>query len=88
MLLHLGQDVSVFAKDLVMIMDALRVNASPKTRGIVDSARKSGNYFNLCEGEPRSYVLIQRGGGAPVLYTSAISAHTLYKRCRKPGRGV
>jgi len=84
MLLHLGQDVSVFAKDVVMIMDAQRVNESQKSRQYIEKARESGNYFHLCEGEPKSYVLVQRGLGAPVLYTSAISTATLYKRCLRP----
>ena len=34
MLLHLGQDVSVFAKDVVMIMDAQRVNELQKVASI------------------------------------------------------
>ncbi len=84
MLLHLGQDVSVFARDVVMIMDAQRVNELQKSRQYIEKTRESGNYFHLCEGDPKSYVLIQRGCGAPVLYTSAISAATLQKRCTRP----
>ncbi len=84
MLLHLGQDVSVFAKDVVMIMDAQRVNEMSKSREYIEKARESGNYFHLCEGDPKSYVLVQRGSGAPVLYTSAISTATLLKRCQRP----
>lgn len=84
MILHLGQDVSVFVKDVVMIMDVQRVNTSQKTRQYVDKTRESGNYFHLGQGEPKSYVLVQRGEEAPKLYTSNISATTLYKRCLRP----
>jgi hypothetical protein len=84
MFLHLGADVSVFVKDVVMIMDAQRANESPKSREYIEQTRNNGNYYHLCEGEPKSYVLVQRGLGAPVLYTSAISAATLYKRCQRP----
>ena len=87
MILHLGQDVSVFAKDVVMIMDAQRINASQKTRHYVDQARESGNYFHLCKGEPKSYVLVKRGKGASLLYTSNISAGTLCKRCLRQSKG-
>jgi hypothetical protein len=81
MLLHLGADVSVFAKDVVMIMDAQRAAQSPALLGYLNKTRQSGHYFHLCQGEPRSYVLIKRGEWAPVLYTSGITAATLYRRC-------
>ncbi len=88
MILHLGQDVSVFVRDVVMIMDAQRVNASQRTRQYVEKARENGNYFHLCEGEPKSYVLVQQGKRASLLYTSNISATTLYKRCLRPTKRI
>jgi len=81
MILHIGRDVSVFAKDVVMILDAERANDSPKTRQTLEKARENGNYFRLCEEVPKSYVIVKRNKERPVLYTSNISASTLYKRC-------
>ncbi len=88
MILHLGQDVSVFVRDVVMIMDVQRVNASHRTRQYVERARENGNYFHLCQGEAKSYVLVQKGKGDSVLYTSNISAATLYKRCQRPSKRI
>ena len=86
MILHLGRDVSVFAKDVVMILDAPCAILSQKTRQTVEKTRQSGHYFHLCQGEPKSFVFVQRGNEAPALYTSGISAGTLRKRCCRPAR--
>lgn len=86
MLLHLGKDVSVFTKDIVMIMDVQSVSGAVATQRFFARAQDQSHTVQLCAQVPKSYVLIRRKGEEEQLYGSPISAATLLKRCEEAER--
>lgn len=74
MLLHIGADVTVLLRDVVVILNAKRNLAEP-TREFLGSARHKGLVRLIDEGAPKSIVVLEER-----VYQSPISSVTLAKR--------
>lgn len=80
MILHLGSDLVVCEKDIIMIMDPSCANAK-STREYLNHADMAES--SIPEGEQaKSYVIVSGGGGCRV-HPSPISSQTLWKRCEE-----
>lgn len=83
MILHLGSDLVVCEKDVIMIMDSSCANAK-STKEYIDRAEKAES--SVPEGEqPKSYVIVADGDSSRV-HASPISSQTLWKRCEDAGK--
>jgi len=72
--LHLGGDVVVSKKDVIMILDTQTLT-SPATREFIEIAGDEGFIKNISGGKEKSYVVTTRE-----IYISPISCKTLQKR--------
>lgn len=81
MILHLGSDLVVYEKDIIMIIDA-SCAAAKNTRECIDAAGMVPHEFIGEEEEPKSYVIAKDGQGTKI-YPSPISSGTLHKRIAK-----
>ena len=80
MYLHLGQSVVVYQKDIIGIFDLDNTTASFRTRKFLELAEKEGRLQAVSDELPKSFVVCQTGGNAPVVYLSQLSASTLRGR--------
>lgn len=75
MFLHLGDDLVVFKKDVIAILD-IRAQVSPVTAEFIEIARDEGFLQVIAEkGKEKSFVITSRE-----VYVSPISCNTLKKR--------
>ncbi|OAT79891.1 extracellular matrix regulator RemB [Desulfotomaculum copahuensis] len=75
MFLHLGDDLVVFKKDVIAILD-IRAQVSPVTAEFIEIARDEGFLQVIAEkGKEKSFVITSRE-----VYISPISCNTLKKR--------
>jgi len=73
-LLHIGQDISIFSKDIVAIIDYSTIQESESNQEFLKTAEEEGFLMSLTD-KPHSFVVtIDR------IYLSPISAITLAKR--------
>lgn len=79
MILHMGGDAVVPAKDIVMILDMATLSAKA-TRLYVEKSKEDGRFIELEKGESKSLIITNDAVGGTV-YASPISAATLHKRC-------
>ena len=80
MYLHLGQSVVVYQRDIIGIFDLDNTTASFRTRRFLERAEKEGRLKAVSDELPKSFVVCQTGGRAPVVYLSQLSAATLRGR--------
>lgn len=73
-LLHIGQDISIFTKDIVAIIDLGAKKDSESTREFLQVAEDEGFIVSLTE-KPNSFIVT-----SSKIYLSPISATTLGKR--------
>lgn len=78
MLLHLGEDTMLHAKDIVMMLDLSRADV-PDTQAFLQAAREAGIVRNIARETPKTAVLVHTHEGQ-ALYLSPISSATLLKR--------
>lgn len=74
MLLHIGADVTVLLKDVIVILNA-RGGLAESTREFLGNARHKGIVEGIGEGKPKSIVILDHR-----VYQSPISSVTLMKR--------
>lgn len=74
MYLHLGNDISVRAGDVVGIFDLDTSTVSRATRDFLTAAEKGGRVVNVTGELPKSFVVCGRRGGLKVYITQISSA--------------
>jgi len=75
MFIHLGGDCTVWARDVVAILDEKLISASKRTREFVEAHQERGRYVAVAADAVKSYVVTTHG-----LYGSPISSTTLKRR--------
>ncbi|HEY8551899.1 MAG TPA: extracellular matrix/biofilm biosynthesis regulator RemA family protein [Thermaerobacter sp.] len=75
MFLHIGSDVILPYREIVVILDAQLLRQSAAVRDLVALAQLDRRVVDLAEGQPRSIVVADRG-----IYLSPISVLTLRRR--------
>lgn len=73
--LHIGSDVILPYREIVVILDAQLLRQSAAVRDLVALAQVDRRVVNLAQGQPRSIVVADRG-----VYLSPISVLTLRRR--------
>lgn len=80
MYLHLGKNVVVENKEIVMICDLDNASYSHITRAALSAAEKAGEVVNVSDDLPKSFVICAKADGAQELYLSQLASSTLLKR--------
>ncbi|MDI3316857.1 MAG: DUF370 domain-containing protein [Bacillota bacterium] len=76
--------MTVWARDLVLILDAACARGSPDFRRMVEAHRRRGRLVQAQAQAPKSYVLTAEG----VLYASVLSSAALRARLERGVRGA
>ncbi|MGM0501541.1 MAG: extracellular matrix regulator RemB [Bacillota bacterium] len=74
-MLHLGQDYTIPAKDVVLIADWEATIDSKDTVDFLDISEEEGFIIDYANGDPKSFVVTEEK-----IYYSIISSSTLKKR--------
>lgn len=82
MFLHIGEEIIVFYKDILAIMDIERTTTSNNTREFLKSCEEKGMVVTVGADIPKSFIVTLRNGKQTV-YLSPISTATLKKRIMK-----
>lgn len=85
MYLSLGQSVVVPYKDIIGIFDLDNASWAHKTREFLGRAEREGRVVLAAADLPRSFVLYQRKGEAPMVCLSPFSSGTLMGRMENDG---
>lgn len=80
MFLHLGNNVSVFKKNVIAILDIENSSTSKITKEYLSNAGKSGWVITCSYDMPKSFVITLDEDFSERVYISSISAGTLRKR--------
>ncbi|MCD7947021.1 MAG: DUF370 domain-containing protein [Oscillospiraceae bacterium] len=83
MYLHLGQSVVVPMRDIIGIFDLDNTSSSHITRAFLTRQEQEKRIVNISDDLPKSFVLCQKKGSAPVLYLSQLSSATLKGRAEE-----
>ena len=85
MYLHIGENVSVFSKDIVGIFDIDKTTTKGETRNFLSHSEKDGSSITISNGMPRSFIVMSKKGSdiKQEVYISPISVSTLKQRYRK-----
>jgi len=79
MFLHLGNEVTIRARDLIGIFDLDNTTMSKDTREFLRRCEDNDMVTNVSSGLPKSFILCRYNGELAV-FISAISSVTLKKR--------
>lgn len=91
MILHLGGDMVVYARDIIAILDKESTLKSKHSKDFLDICEKDGSVIKVTDEEPRSFVITERVEAKTytgksirkiIVYYSPISAPTLQKRAK------
>ena len=85
MYLHLGNEVSIRARDIIGIFDLDTATVSKDTKGFLRHCEDSDMVTNVSSDLPKSFVLCRYNGDLQIFIT-AISSSTLKKRASFPLR--
>lgn len=86
MFLHLGNDITVFAKDIVAVFDFENTTTSKLTRKFLNAGEAKNCVINVsCEDLPKSFVITEYRKKVKI-YISPISTSTLLKRFEEANR--
>ena len=85
MYLHIGENVSVFSKDIVGIFDIDKTTTKGETRNFLSHSEKDGSSITISNDMPRSFIVMSKKGSdiKQEVYISPISVSTLKQRYRK-----
>ena len=84
MYLHIGDNVSVPAKDIIGIFDIDKTTTTGETRNFLNRSEKS-EVITVSDEMPKSFIVIFHKGSKnkQTIYISPISAATLKERLKK-----
>ena len=87
MYLHLGNNVTIPASDIVGIFDLDNASSSPVTRAFLREAEAEGMVISVGEDLPKSVVVCCPAGSWQRLYLSPLTSATLLRRLEEGGLG-
>lgn len=79
MFLHLGNDIYIFEKDIVMLGNLDTATVSKYTKLYLEKCEKDGAVETVCTDIPKTFVIVRKKGKDKV-YLTNISSTTLLKR--------
>ena len=85
MYLHIGENVSVFSKEIVGIFDIDKTTTKGETRNFLSHSEKDGSSITISNDMPRSFIVTsdREENNDQKIYISPISASTLKLRSKK-----
>ena len=87
MYLHLGNNVTIPASDIVGIFDLDNASSSPVTRAFLRAAEEEGMVIAVGEDLPKSVVVCCPQGSWQRVYISPLTSATLLRRLEEGGLG-
>lgn len=88
MYLHLGNNVSVFYKNVIAILDIENSSTSKITKEYLANAGKSGWVVTCSYDMPKSFVVTLDENFSERVFISSISSYTLKKRYENITNGI
>lgn len=79
MLIHVGDDIMLEARDIIALLDAESAAQCDATRGLLRTLAADGRLGFLPGSAARSYIIYTKDGQTAA-YASPVSTSTLYKR--------
>lgn len=78
MFLHIGTDIEIMKKDIIVVIDIKSVENSDINSQFFNRAKKEGRVVNIIQ-QPKSVILVNHMGEEKI-YLSPISSSTIQKR--------
>ncbi|HEY4543999.1 MAG TPA: hypothetical protein VIG40_05080 [Tissierellaceae bacterium] len=75
MIIHIGENISLFKEDIISIFDVDSINKSDINKALLNKKA-----INKITDEIKSYILVDNKDGKTDLYVSGISSESLMKR--------
>ena len=82
MYLHLGDEFIIPYRNIIGIFDLDGVTVTKAGRDFLQTAEREGRLFSITENLPKSFIVCMEGP-CEIIYTSPISAATLYRRIER-----
>ena len=87
MLIHIGSDYLINAKNIVGIFDLDKTTSSPWTRDFLALGEKEATVINAADDIPRSFIVLEEDGEKRV-YLIQLTVSTLMKRIKSAGKSL
>ena len=81
MYLHIGENVSIRAEEIVGIFDIDKTTTIGETRNFLSHYGMIGNSITISDEMPRSFIIVKNKDKENKIYISPISTSTLKLRC-------
>ena len=85
MFLHIGNNKNIREKNIIGIFDMDNTSWSFRTRKFLEKAEEEGLVIEVGDDLPRSYVLCQKIGQPPQVYTTQLNSGVLIRRAEQGG---
>ena len=83
MFLHLGNDISVYYRDVIAVLDMETSTTMRESREFRKTCEEEGFLITIAPGEMPKSVIIAEKNGQSAVYVSPIAASTIRKRYNK-----
>ena len=86
MIIHLGENITIFEKDIVAVLDVETVLSSKENSQLIEKLIKDNRLVNYTNGQVKTYIIASEDGSSRKkrnqykLYTSNISSTSLLRR--------
>ena len=88
MFIHIGDNISILKKDIILILDKSTIKTSKTSKTFIQSLIKDGSLINLDDDNVKTYIIAleknkrtrRRDKSKIKLYTSNISSRSLFNR--------
>jgi len=81
MIIHIGDNISLLEKDILLILDKKSVELSKVNRNLINNLIDNGMLINSIDSDIKSYIIVQEKESCK-LYVSNISSTSLLNRHR------
>ena len=85
MIIHIGDNISLLEKDILLILDKNSVELSKDNKNIINNLIDNGMLINSIDSDIKSYIIVQKEDKCK-LYVSNISSVSLLNRHRDMDR--
>ncbi len=80
MFLHIGNDVAVYIKDVIAVLDMESATVMRDSRDFLKMCEEEGFLYDVAPGEMPKSIIITEEDGRSFVYVSPIAASTIRKR--------
>ena len=80
MFLHIGNDVAVYMKEVIAVLDMETATTMKESREFLKMCEEEGFLYTIAPGELPKSIIITEENGNNFVYVSPISASTIRKR--------